>query len=113
MDKRPSWDAYFLDLARQVGTRATCRREAAGCVLVIGNRLIATGYTGAPSGQPHCLEVGCEVIDNHCTRSLHAEANAVAHAPPIAGITAYVTRPPCPTCALLLASAGVTKIITG
>ena len=46
---RPSWDEYFLQLARQAATRSTCLRRQVGAVLVRDKRLLATGYNGAPA----------------------------------------------------------------
>lgn len=52
---RPSVDEYFLDMARLASTRSTCFRRNVGCILVNSrNRVLATGYNGVASGQPHC-----------------------------------------------------------
>ncbi len=56
---RPSWDTYFLQLARQAATRSTCLRRQVGAVLVRDRRILATGYNGAPRGVAHCLDIGC------------------------------------------------------
>lgn len=109
---RPSWDDYFMEMARIVATRATCPRKSVGCVIVKGNRILTTGYNGAPSGVPHCTEVNCKLEGNHCVRVVHAEANALAqaarHGIQLEGAKAYVTVQPCVRCSNLLASAGVT-----
>ena len=46
--RRPTWDEYFLQLARQAATRSTCLRRQVGAVLVRDKRILATGYNGAP-----------------------------------------------------------------
>ncbi|RLI84150.1 MAG: hypothetical protein DRP01_08380 [Archaeoglobales archaeon] len=56
---RPSWDEYFMELALVVSKRSTCLRQKVGAVIVKDKRILATGYNGAPSGMPHCLDVGC------------------------------------------------------
>ncbi len=108
---RPTWKTYFLTIAGEVAKRATCPRAAVGCVLVFDKRILATGYNGAPPLMPHCEEVGCRMEDGHCTRTVHAEANAIAQAArygiSVAGSTAYVTHTPCLRCQQLLQSAGV------
>jgi dCMP deaminase len=114
---RPSWDAYFLQLAQLAATRSTCERAAVGCVLTIDKRIVSTGYNGSPAGLPHCDTVGHWLVDNHCLRTVHAEANAIADAArrgvAVAGATAYVTHVPCINCAKLLVSAGVARIVYG
>jgi dCMP deaminase len=59
MAERPSWDDYFMEIARVVATRSTCLRRKVGAVLVLEKRLLATGYNGTPSGLAHCREAGC------------------------------------------------------
>src|SRR6266576_62497 len=49
-NQRPSWDEYFLDIAEKVAQRSTCLRLKVGALLVIRNKIIFTGYNGAPSG---------------------------------------------------------------
>lgn len=77
---RPDWDSYFMNIAKEVASRSTCPRASVGAVIVKDNRILSTGYNGAPSGEPHCLEVGCLIINNHCERTIHAETNAVVQA---------------------------------
>ena len=119
--KRASWDAYFLGLAEHVATRTTCIRRRVGCVMVRGKRVLATGYNGAPSGAPHCTDVGCarsglpsgERLD--LCRAVHAEANALAQAArfgiSLEGATAFVTIRPCAGCMRLLIQAGVERVV--
>lgn len=125
---RPSWDTYFLDIAEAVSKRADCRRSQVGCVLVDeDHRIIATGYNGAISGEPGCLDgncprgllsyeelSSCSSYDEGPGRciSLHAEANALLFArQSVKGATAYITRGPCPTCRKLLLGAGVQRMV--
>ena len=55
---RVSWDEYFMQIADIVKTRSTCMRRQVGAVIVKDNRIITTGYNGAPSGCRHCTEIG-------------------------------------------------------
>lgn len=104
-----------MQIARSVGTRATCPRAAVGCVLVRQHRILTTGYNGAPRGVAHCTEVGCTLVNEHCMRATHAEANAVVqgalHGVSLESATAYCTHQPCVNCSKLLISAGVAKIV--
>jgi dCMP deaminase len=112
---RPGWDEYFMEVARTVATRATCPRASVGAVLVRDHRILTTGYNGAPGHVAHCTEVGCELVNGHCLRSTHAEANAIVqgalHGVGLKGATAYCTHQPCVNCAKLLISAGVERIV--
>ncbi|MCK4727749.1 MAG: cytidine deaminase, partial [Desulfobacterales bacterium] len=56
---RPSWKEYFMDIASLVARRSTCRRRRVGAIVVRDKRILATGYNGAPTGLPHCLDIGC------------------------------------------------------
>lgn len=59
---RKSWDEYFMEIAEIVKTRSTCLRRQVGAVIVKDNRIITTGYNGAPSGLRHCTDIGgCEL----------------------------------------------------
>lgn len=125
---RPEWDAYFLLIAKAVAKRADCRRRRHGCVLVdADHRIIATGYNGAPAGEPGCLSGACprgllsydevESLSSYDSGpgmciSVHAEANALLYArASCKGATAYITGEPCPTCHKLLRGAGVERIV--
>ncbi len=59
--KRPSWDEYFIEIMYMVGKRGTCDRGQVGSVITRDNRILATGYAGAPSGIAHCDDVGHEM----------------------------------------------------
>lgn len=113
--KRPSWDEYFLKLAMLASERATCPRMHCGCVLVKDRFVLATGYNGSLPGQPHCEDVGCLIVDNHCVRTNHAEMNALIqaarHGVNTTGATAYITNMSCTTCAKALIAAGIKRVV--
>ena len=123
MQKRPSWDEYFMTIAEQVATRSTCIRRQVGAVIVKDKRILATGYNGAPSGLAHCEVVGClrEQLQipsgEHAElcRAIHAEQNAVVQAArsgvSIEGATIYTTTQPCVLCAKILMNAGIVEIV--
>ena len=117
---RPSWDEHFLGLATYIGqSRATCDRGKCGAVAVLNNREIATGYVGAPSGLPHCSEVGhlFSIVDDvkRCVRTIHAEQNLLVQSAitgvPLVGATVYSTMEPCITCAQLLVAVGIERFV--
>lgn len=120
---RPTWDEYFLELADMVARRSTCIRRHVGAVLVKEDRIIATGYNGAPQGLPHCLNVGClraeqNIPSGHryeLCRGVHAEQNALINAARYGVSTLdsvlYCTNQPCILCARMLINAGVRRIV--
>ncbi len=112
---RPSWDEYFMEIARVVSTRATCPRRHVGAVVVLDRRILTTGYNGAPHGLAHCTEVGCKMQDGHCIRTLHAEQNAIVQGAlngvSLRGATLYVTCQPCNNCAKMVINAGIVKVV--
>lgn len=122
--KRPSWDEYFINIAKVIGTRGTCDRGRTGCVLVKNKHIISTGYVGAPAGCASCDEVGHEMNtvvqedgtqSKHCIRTTHNEQNAIAQAAKMGistdGATIYCMMTPCYTCAKLIINAGIKRVV--
>jgi len=120
--ERPDWAKYFINIAEKVAQRATCPRAKVGAVIVKNHRIISTGYNGAPAGEPHCFDVGCDIVNDHCQRAIHAEVNAVAAAAkygliePLNGAVLYywdsLERPEsCHNCILIMKAAGITEIL--
>ncbi|OUQ60315.1 cytidine deaminase [Tyzzerella sp. An114] len=121
---RATWDEYFMEIAEIVKTRSTCLRRQVGAVIVKDNRIITTGYNGAPSGLMHCSDMGyCEREKlnipsgqrHELCRALHAEQNAIIQAANMGvstqGATLYVTLQPCVICAKMAVNAGIIKIV--
>ena len=121
--KRPSWDEYFLSIARLVATRSTCLRRKVGAVVVKNKQVLTTGYNGAPSGITHCDQVGCLRDElnvpsgqrHELCRARHAEQNAflqaARHGANLNGATLYVTTQPCSICAKMIINVGIKKIV--
>jgi len=55
---RPTWDEYFMNIAKQAATRSTCDRKSVGALIVKNNQILATGYNGSLKGTKHCDEIG-------------------------------------------------------
>lgn len=113
---RKSWDLYFLDIARVIATRSTCDRAHVGAVIVRDRVILSTGYNGSARGEAHCDDEGHLMENNHCVRTVHAEANAICQAAKngvaVGGSTIYCTHEPCERCRKFIANAGIEKIIT-
>ncbi|GKS80329.1 ComE operon protein 2 [Ligilactobacillus pabuli] len=114
MKERIPWDQYFMTQAVLLSTRSTCERLAVGAILVRDKRIIAGGYNGSVSGDTHCIDEGCYLVDNHCVRTIHAEMNAVLQCAKFGVASAdaeiYVTDFPCLQCTKMLLQAGIRKI---
>jgi dCMP deaminase len=120
---RKSKDTYFCEIADLVSSRSTCLRNKVGAVLVKESQILSTGYNGAPTGLPHCDEVGCirEKLKvppgerHELCRGLHAEQNAIIqaayHGVSVKGAKMYCTTKPCSICTKMLINAGITEII--
>ncbi len=121
---RPSWDEYFMEVARAVARRATCDRGRVGCVVAKDKQILVTGYAGAPHGLPHCDEVGHQMVtvvgeggtqSQHCVRTAHAEQNAIVQAAKIGvsieGGTLYCKITPCAACAKMIVNAGIRRVV--
>jgi dCMP deaminase len=126
---RPDWNEYFMAIAKIVSTRSTCNSRPVGAVIVRDKQILATGYNGAVSHAPHCIEgpggnedpfcfrrsINAPEEDkyNYC-RANHAEANAIAQAArlgvPLEGSTLYITMTPCYVCLKMLSTARVLDI---
>lgn len=111
---RPDWDDYFYAIARVIASRSTCPRKQVGAILVKDRRVLTTGYNGAPPGAAHCIDVGCDMVDDHCIRTVHAEVNVIAQAAKyganVEGATLYCTLEPCHNCEKIIWAAGINDI---
>jgi dCMP deaminase len=105
-----------LRLAELYALRSTCPRSHVGAVIIKDGRVISAGYNGAPSGQPHCDDVGCQ-IGNHggCIRAVHAESNAILYAAKVGASTVgtelYTSLSPCIDCAGEIVRAKINRVL--
>ncbi|HJO63228.1 MAG: cytidine/deoxycytidylate deaminase family protein [Desulfobacterales bacterium] len=121
-ENRPSWEAYFMDIAALVAKRSTCLRRAVGAAAVKNKQILATGYNGVPTGIRHCIETGClrqqmNVASgerHELCRGIHAEQNVITqaafHGVSIKGASLFCTNLPCSICAKMIINAGIKKI---
>jgi dCMP deaminase len=119
---RPSWEDYFMQIARVVATRSSCLRRQVGAVLVKNRQILATGYNGVPRGIAHCEVRGCLRDElgipsgerQELCRGLHAEQNAIIqaayHGVAVNGAELYSTLQPCVNCAKTLINAGIVAV---
>jgi dCMP deaminase len=120
---RPSWDQYFMDIAKQVAARSNCMKRQVAAVIVSEKRIISTGYNGTPRGVKNCNEGGCPRCNgfsesgrnlDECLCS-HGEENAIVqasyHGIAIRDATLYTTYSPCLMCSKMIINAGIRKVV--
>ncbi|KAF5426498.1 MAG: tRNA-specific adenosine deaminase [ANME-2 cluster archaeon HR1] len=123
MDKRPTLDEYFMEIAEVVAKRSTCLRNKVGAVIVRDKRILSTGYNGAPRDMEHCLEIGCirdqqniaSGTRHELCRAVHAEQNAIIqsalHGVSVEGATLYCTHQPCILCAKMIINSKIKRVV--
>ncbi|MDO8643722.1 MAG: dCMP deaminase family protein [bacterium] len=120
---RPSWDHYFMEIAKVVCLRSNCLKRKVAAILVKDKRIIATGYNGTPRGVKNCSEGGCPRCNSlaaagtkleDCLCS-HAEENAITqsayHGVNIKGATIYTTFSPCLLCTKMIINSGIAEVV--
>ena len=120
---RPSWDEYFMSIARVVASRSNCIKRKVGALIVSDRRIISTGYNGTPRGVLNCNEGGCPRCAgaaesgtrlDECLCS-HAEENAITqsayHGVTVRGAALYTTFSPCLMCTKMIVNAGIAEVV--
>ena len=123
MNKRPSWDEYFMAIADVAATRSSCCRRQVAAVIVLDRQIISTGYNGTPRGIKNCCDGGCPRCNSdapsgtnlgECLCS-HAEENAIVqaacHGIAIKGGVLYTTFSPCLLCAKMIINSGIAEVV--
>lgn len=121
---RIGWDEYFMLLAKLAACRSTCLSRPTGAIIVKDRQVLTSGYNGSVPGGVHCIDEGAcyrravgasDAEKLSWCRASHAEANAVARAAragiSVAAATIYTTLSPCFTCAKMIASAGIGRVV--
>jgi dCMP deaminase len=121
--ERPSWDEYFMAIARVVASRSNCVKRKVAAVITRDRRIISTGYNGTPRGTLNCNEGGCPRCNSfaeggtrldECLCS-HGEENAITqaayHGVLVKGGTLYTTFSPCLICTKMIINAGLTEVV--
>lgn len=130
--KRPSKIDYYLAMAEVASTRGTCLRRRYGSVIVKDDRIVSTGYAGAPSGRQNCCDIGycfreannipAGAMYERC-RSSHSEMNAIINASKeemkdatlyLVGVEPdgkYTKANCCAICKKVIINSGISKVI--
>src|SRR5207302_2567429 len=121
--KRPTWDSYFMHIARNVASRSNCLKRKVAALIVKDGRIISTGYNGTPRHTKNCFQGGCPRCNavgpsgqglSECYCS-HGEENAIVqaayHGISIKGLILYTTFCPCLLCTKMIINAGVVEVV--
>ena len=121
--QRPSWDQYFMNIAKVVASRSNCMKRKVAAIIVKDKRVISTGYNGTPRGTRNCNEGGCPRCNSlassgtnleECLCS-HGEENAIVqasyHGVSLKDAVIYTTFAPCLQCAKMIINSGICEVI--
>ncbi|MCX7913509.1 MAG: dCMP deaminase family protein [Thermodesulfovibrionales bacterium] len=130
--RRPTWDEYFIEIAKIVSSRSTCLRRRYGAVIVKDNVIISTGYNGAPRGSINCIDLQkCKRQELNIPageryelcEAVHAEQNAIINGSPerMKGATIYIAgfendnnfadAKPCLLCRRMIRNAQISSVV--
>lgn len=116
---RLSRDQWAMQIAIDTSRRGTCIRRKVGCVLLNARgHILATGYNGPASGEPHCIEFPCAGAGGasgtalSVCEAIHAEPNSLLQCRDVHEIdTAYSTTSPCIDCVKLFLNTSCRRIV--
>lgn len=123
-EERPTFDEVFMEIAYTWAKRSTCLRRSVGAVIAKNKQQLTAGYNGAPTGVPHCAELGGCLREklgipsgqrHEICRGTHAEQNAITQAAKfginIEGSTLYCNTFPCVICTKMILNAGIKTVV--
>jgi dCMP deaminase len=120
---RPSWDEYFMSIAKVVAMRSNCMKRKVAAIIVKDRRVVSTGYNGTPRGAKNCNEGGCPRCNNLAASGTaldeclccHGEENAITqaayHGIALKGSTLYTTFAPCLLCTKMIINSGIIEVV--
>ncbi len=120
---RPTWDEYFMSIAKVVAMRSNCMKRKVAAIIVKDMRVISTGYNGTPRGARNCNEGGCPRCNGMAASGTaldeclccHGEENAITqaayHGTGLKGSTLYTTFAPCLNCTKLIINSGIVEVV--
>jgi|TARA_R110000868_G_scaffold158217_1_gene386193 dCMP deaminase len=119
---KPKFIDYYMKVAELTSTLSYAKRLQVGSVIVKGNKILATGYNGMPSGWDNeCETVEIVEIDEKFSKQLvtkqevlHSETNAIAKVSASTesseGAAMFCTHAPCINCAKLIYQSGINSL---
>jgi dCMP deaminase len=120
---RPTWDEYFMNIAKVVAMRSNCMKRKIAAIIVKDKRVVSTGYNGTPRGAKNCNEGGCPRCNSMAESGTaldeclccHGEENAITqaayHGIALKGSTLYTTFAPCLLCTKMIINSGIVEVV--
>jgi dCMP deaminase len=120
---RPTWDEYFMSIAKVVAMRSNCMKRKVAAIIVKDMRVVSTGYNGTPRGAKNCNEGGCPRCNSMAQSGTaldeclccHGEENAITqaayHGTSLKGSTLYTTFAPCLLCTKMIINSGIVEVV--
>jgi dCMP deaminase len=120
---RPTWDEYFMSIAKVVAMRSNCMKRKVAAIIVKDMRVVSTGYNGTPRGAKNCNEGGCPRCNGMAESGTaldeclccHGEENAITqaayHGTSLKGSTLYTTFAPCLLCTKMIINSGIAEVV--
>lgn len=113
-NSRPTWDEYFLEMAKLIASRSRDSSKVGAVLVGIDKEVLATGYNGFPR-LVEDLEKR-QGKEEKLNWAVHAEVNAICNAARVGvslkSSTLYVNKFPCSNCAGALVQVGITKVVS-
>lgn len=114
-----TWDEYFMAVAKLAAMRSKDPNTQVGaCIVSKDNRILSTGYNGAPNGfHDDSFPWGRtgNPLDTKYFYVCHAELNAIinfrGNSRELEGAKLYVDLFPCNECAKLIIQSGIKEVI--
>ena len=112
-----TWDQYFMGVALIAAERSKDPNSQVGaCIVDQENRIISTGYNGAPRGYDDDKDMTWEregsFLETKYAYVAHSELNAILNSKiPVAGCKLYVTLFPCNECAKAIIQSGIKEFV--
>ena len=107
----PSWDSYFMGLAKFASSRSKDPKTQVGaCIVNKRHEVLSLGYNGMPFGIPDDDEHWSDEVKHDFV--VHAEQNAInIYKGDLLWKILYVTLFPCHKCAQIIIQSGICEIV--
>ena len=118
---RPSWNKYYIEIAKVVSSRSIDPSTKVGAVIVSEkNRIVSCGYNGFPAGlsdekltlEKTPTQIKEDLVATKYHFIIHAKLNAILSSEKsLEGCKIYTTLFPCSECAKAIVASKIQEVI--